>query len=468
MKNLPLDFELFERVIIYNALFDQVYLETVIHYAKPSYFKDKNIKCVFESLLEFYAEHKTIPNITELKTHLVDQEKRDALKQTILSFKDIDKKYDKDLLLKNTERFIKEKAVLSSVLKTSIDIQSGNIEPSKILKEFEAACGISLIDNIGFDYLESIDQHCEDLQKVFNVIPTGWNWLDERIGGGFMAEGRALYVFFGVTNVGKSIFLGNIATNLLSQDKTVVLISLEMPEQIYAKRISSQLSKIPFKDLSLNTDPLKKSLNQYKVKNKNAKLIIKEFPPKTVSALNLKNYLEKLTRSGIKPDAIVLDYLNLLAPNTNGLNSYEGIKEITECVRALSYQFQCPVISATQANRSAFSTPNPDLDMTSESMGLSHTVDAQFSIWTEEEDFELGIIHMGIVKNRFGPRQCHTVLEIDYETLSLNNPDEVAKSFTAKNTPNQRKNQVIESLTQNESISSTLDLLESLSLDSEN
>jgi hypothetical protein len=134
----------------------------------------------------------------------------------------------------------------------------------------------------------------------------------------------------------------------------------------------------------------------------------------------------------------------------------------------LSYQFQCPVISATQANRSAFSTPNPDLDMTSESMGLSHTVDAQFSIWTEEEDFELGIIHMGIVKNRFGPRQCHTVLEIDYETLSLNNPDEVAKSFTAKNTPNQRKNQVIETLTQNESISSTLDLLESLSLDSEN
>jgi replicative DNA helicase len=465
-KNLPLDLEFFENIVIYNALFDQVYLETVIHYIKPSYFKDKHLKNVFDSLIQYYSEHKKVPNITELKIHLVDQDKRDSLKEAILKFKTIDKKYDKETLLKNTERFIKEKAVLSSVLKTSLDIQTGNIDPSKILKEFETACNISIVDNNGFDYLESIDQHCEDIQKVFSVVPTGWKWLDEKIGGGFMADGRALYVFFGVTNVGKSIFLGNIATNLLSQDKTVVLISLEMPEQVYAKRISSQLSKIPFSDLSLQVDPLKKYLNQYKIKNKNAKLIIKEFPPKTVTPVHIKNYIEKLVRSGINPNAIVLDYLNLLAPNTSGLNSYEAVKEITEHVRALSYNFSCPVISATQANRSAFSTPNPDMDMTSESMGLSHTVDAQFSIWTEEEDFDLGIIHMGIVKNRFGPRQCHTVLEIDYETLSLKDPDEIAKSFTSKVTPEKKNKDSIIGM-QDDNITNTLNLIENLGLSDE-
>jgi replicative DNA helicase len=465
IKNLPLDLELYESIVLYNALLDQGYLETIIHHTKPTFFKNKNYRTVFESIVSFYSEYRKIPNTTELKTHLIDQEKRDALKETILSFKNIDKKYDKDVLLKNTERFIKEKSVLTTVLKTSLDIQTGNIDPSKILKEFESACNISLIDNNGFDYLESIDKHCEDLQKVFNVIPTGWKWLDEKLGGGLMAEGRALYVFFGVTNVGKSIFLGNMATNLLSQDKTVVLISLEMPEQIYAKRISSQLSQIPFCDLKLQTDSLKKHLNQYKVHNKNAKLIIKEFPPKTVTPANLKSYLDKLVRSGINPDAVVLDYLNLLSPNTNGLNSYEAVKEITESVRALSYHFSCPVISATQANRSAFSTPNPDMDMTSESMGLSHTVDAQISIWTEKEDFDLGIIHMGIVKNRFGPRQCHTVLEIDYDTLSLKDPDEVSKSFTVKNP----KKQVMSTDGDlNESVINTLDLIESLSLNDEN
>jgi replicative DNA helicase len=461
-KSLPLDLDLFEKIVIYNALFDQVYLETIINHVKPSYFKNKSIKTIFDCLLSYYKEFSKTPNITELKAHLIDQDKREALKETILLIQSLDKKYDKDVLLKNTERFLKEKAVLNTVLKTSLDIQTGDIDASKILKDFETACNISLVENLGFDYLESIDQHCADIQKIFKVIPTGWNWLDDKLGGGFMAEGRALYVFFGVTNVGKSIFLGNIATNLLNQNKTVLLISLEMPEQIYARRISAQLSKIPFKDLSLQIDPLKSYLNSYKVKNKNAKLVIKEFPTKTVSPLHIKSYIEKLKKNGIHPDAIVLDYLNLLAPNTKGLNSYESIKEITEQVRALSYHFSCPIISATQANRSAFQTPNPDMDMTSESMGLSHTVDAQISIWTEAEDFELGIIHMGIVKNRFGPRQCHTVLEIDYETLSLRDPDDVAKSFVVKGTiPNNLKND------SNPNVTSTLDLIESLSLDDE-
>jgi replicative DNA helicase len=461
-KQLPLDLDLFEKIVIYNALFDQSYLETIISHVKPSYFKNKSIKTIFDCLLSYYKEFSKTPNVTELKAHLIDQDKREALKETILLIQSLDKKYDKEVLLKNTERFLKEKAVLNTVLKTSLDIQTGEIDASKILKDFENACNISLVDNLGFDYLESIDQHCADIQKVFKVIPTGWNWLDDKLGGGFMADGRALYVFFGVTNVGKSIFLGNIATNLLSQNKTVLLISLEMPEQIYARRISAQLSKIPFKDLSLQIDPLKKYLNSYKIKNQNSKLVIKEFPTKTVSPLQIKSYIEKLNKQGIHPDAIVLDYLNLLAPNTKGLNSYESIKEITEQVRALSYHFSCPIISATQANRSAFQTPNPDMDMTSESMGLSHTVDAQISIWTEAEDFELGIIHMGIVKNRFGPRQCHTVLEIDYETLSLRDPDDVAKSFVVKGTiPSNLKKD------SNPNVTSTLDLIESLSLDDE-
>jgi replicative DNA helicase len=452
-KSLPLDSSLFEKIIIYNALIDPVYLESVIPHIRPSFFENSNIKIVFEALNNFYQTYNKVPNTTELKLHLTDADQRQALKQVALSFSDIDKTYDKEVLIINTEKFLREKAVYNTVLKTSVDVQSGQIDTSKILTEFQNACNINLVENYGFDYLESIDKHCEELQKVFKVIPSGWKWLDDRIGGGFLAEGRALYVFYGVTNVGKSIFLGNIATNILSQNKTVVLISLEMSEQVYAKRISSQLSRIPMNDLSMQIEPLKQEINTYKLKYQDAKLIIKEFPPKTVSPLQIKAYIEKLTRKGIKPDAIVLDYLNLLAPVDKGMNSYEAIKQITELVRSLSYYFNCPVISATQANRSAYDQNNPGLETVSESMGLAHTADAQFSIWTEEEDFELGLIHMGITKNRFGPRQCHTVLEIDYPTLSLRDPDDVSKSFTVnrKNIPGDQQN-----------ISATLNAIESL------
>lgn len=431
-KNLSLDLEYFEKIIIYNSLFDQSYLETILDHVNPIYFKDKNIKDIFSLLKNFYLEHKTVPNHTELKAHLISQEQKNSFKELVLSFSSIDKKYNKELLLKNTERFLKEKAVLHTVQETSIDASSGTIDSGKILKKFETACGISLTTNIGFDYLEEIDKHCNDLTQVFNTISSGWKWLDRHIGGGFMSEGRALYVFFGVTNVGKSIFLGNIATSILNQNKTVVLISLEMPEQVYAKRISAQLSKIPFDDLRLQTGTLKNHLNAYKVKNKDSKLIIKEFPPQSMTILQLKGYINKLIQKGIKPDAIIVDYINLIAPPTAGLSSYESIKRITEGMRALSYEFNCPIISATQANRQAVDQPQPDLGKTSESMGLAHTVDVMMNIWTQEGDSDLGIIHMGIEKNRFGPRQVYTHLNIDYPTLALTEPEDSVQENSIK------------------------------------
>jgi replicative DNA helicase len=457
-SSLPIDLSLFEKLIIYNALMDSNYLECIIEYIKPSYFDDKNIRSVFDVLTKYFSSYSKIPNITELKLHMTNPEERNSLKQVVLGFQDIDKTYDKDVLLQNTERFFREKAVYHTVLKTSVDVQTGDIDTNKILENFEKACGINLIESWGFDYLEGIDQHCVELQKVFKTIPSKWSWLDEKIGGGFQADGKAMYVFYGVTNVGKSIFLGNIATNILDQNKTVVLISLEMSEQIYSKRISAQISQIAMNDLPIHIEPLKERLGAYKNKHKDSKLIVKEFPPKSVTPLHIKTYLEKLVRKGIKPDAIVLDYLNLLAPPEKGQNSYEAIKQIAEQVRALSYYFACPVITATQANRTAYDQKNPGLETTSESMGLSHTADAQFSIWTEEEDFELGIIHLGITKNRFGPRECHTVLEIDYPTLTLRDPDSISKSFTV-----QRKS--IDGITTTTNISDTLRIMESLDED---
>ena len=459
-RNLHLDFDYFEKIVIFNALIDQMYLETILEHTNPMFFRDKNIQTVFKVLKDFFIENKIVPNITELKAHLTEEQKT-ALKEVSIGFKTIDQNYNKDLLIKNTERFLREKSVLSSVVETSIDVNSGKIDSAKILKQFEKACGLSLTDNIGMDYLEDIDKHCADLGQVFRTVSTGWKWLDKHLGGGFMADGRALYVFFGQTNVGKSIFLGNIATNILNQDKTVVLISLEMPEQVYAKRISAQLSRIPYNDLKLQVDPLRNFVNQYKIKNNKSKLIIKEFPPKGVTVLNIKSYISKLISKGIKPDAIIIDYINLIAPAVASQGSYESIKNITEGIRALSYDFECPVISATQANRAAVNEAQPDMGKTSESMGLSMTVDAQFSIWTEEGDADLGIIHMGIVKNRFGGRELYTHLNIDYETLSLTEPSDVVAEFSVKgNAPKLTAD--IEASSMETSILDTLNMIDNI------
>ena len=434
-KQISLDHDEYEKIIMYNSIMDISYLEMIIEYIKPSFFKDKDTKTIFTVVNSYYQEFQKTPNITEIKAHIISEEDKQSLKKVILSFNNIDKEYDKEVLIKNTERWLREKAILNTYFNTSAEVQSGDIDGANLLKQFENACNLSLVENLGLDYLESIDEHANELLKTEERISSGWKWLDKNLGGGFLKDGRALYVFYGSTNVGKSIFLGNMATNILSQDKTVVLITLEMPEHVYAKRISACLSKIPSNDLKLQIEPLKNKLHQYKVQNSNSKLIIKEFPTKGITVLGIKTYIEKLISKGVKPDIIILDYLNLVAPSNTNKNSYESIKEITEYIRALTYKFECPIISATQTNRSGYKNGMPDLETTSESMGLAHTADAQFPIWTDEQDFELGIIHMGITKNRFGSRGIHTQLKIDYPTLSITELDDVVFNYTLKATP---------------------------------
>ena len=228
-----------------------------------------------------------------------------------------------------------------------------------------------------------------------------------------------MYVFAGETNIGKSIFLGNIASNIAEEGKNVLLVTLEMSELLYARRICSNVTKIPMKELAQNSASIKHGMSQ-----QGGKIFIKEFPPATITVNQLKAFVKKFEEQGIKLDAIVLDYLNLMH-STVGNNSYERIKHVTEQVRAMSYLFNCPIISATQLNRAGFDTDNPDLATISESIGLAATADAIISIFQNEEDRGIGVIRLGMMKNRYGPRGNTQAMRIDYSTLTIEQADDI-------------------------------------------
>ncbi len=427
LKNIDWDF--FENVIVYNSLCDKVYLGTIIDVIDPEFFKNNDIKKIFKIIVDFFKKYSTVPTPTEIKTHLNTQEEKDSWIKVCQSFKQIDSKINQSKLYENTERFLKEKSVYNCLLKTIDGYSNGKISTSDTFEMFNKACNISLIDNLGHNYFRDIDKHIEDLQRVQNHISTGWKWLDERLSGGFLIDGRALYVFCGITNVGKSIVLGNVATNCLAKNNTVVIISLEMPEEIYTKRIDTQLSKIPYNELSTQTGTLKDFVVNYQKTHNNSNLIIKEFPPTTIRVNTIKTYIEKLILKGIKPDVVIVDYLNLVLPNyKTGENTYERIKAVTEQMRALTYTFKIPFITATQINRDGMKGDGkkPEMDGVSESIGISFTADSQIGIYQKESDKELGFIHFSIMKNRFGPAFGNVCMKLDYKTLSISEiPDNI-------------------------------------------
>lgn len=416
MSKLDLDF--FETVIAYKALTDETFLSSIIDHINPDFFKNKDIKIVFTIIRDFFEKRNVRPTITEIKAYLTDDSQRTALKNAVTLFTGIDKNLNEDELYANTETFLKEKAVYHAMMETVDDIGKNDVDTSKILDKFEKACSLSLVTETGLDFFHDVDKVIDSINAVEKYIPSKWKWLDDKLGGGFLESGKAIYLFAGETNIGKSIFLGNIATNIASQGKTVLLVTLEMPELIYAKRLCSNVSKIPLSQLKLDSKHLKQQIDQFSQEYPNARLIIKEFPPATISCNYLRGFIKKLVQKGIKIDAIVLDYVNLLNSSI-GESSYERIKSSTEQLRALSYTFNCPVISATQLNREGYSITDPGLRTISESMGLAMTGDVILSIWQEDTDKELGVIKMGLMKNRFGPNFGHCIMRIDYSTLTI-------------------------------------------------
>ena len=96
-------------------------------------------------------------------------------------------------------------------------------------------------------------------------------------------------------------------------------------------------------------------------------------------------------------------------------------------MRALTYTFKIPFVTATQINRSGMSKKEktPSMDNVSESIGISYTADSQIGIYQKEEEKAMGIIHFSIMKNRFGPAFGNACFKLDYKTLSITETSDI-------------------------------------------
>jgi hypothetical protein len=137
-----------------------------------------------------------------------------------------------------------------------------------------------------------------------------------------------------------------------------------------------------------------------------SKLIVKEYPTATANVNHFRHLLEELKlKKNFKPDVVFIDYLNICASarfkagaNTN---SYMYVKSIAEELRGLAVEWDTPIFTATQTNRTGFSSNDFGLEDTSESFGLPATADLMFGLISTEELEEQGKIMVKQLKNRY-------------------------------------------------------------------
>lgn len=297
----------------------------------------------------------------------------------------------------------------------------GKLVGAEIATKINKIVGLSLEKNLGYDIIKNFDAFYKKINEKHATITTGYKWLDEQLDGGWVIGEPALYIFAGETNVGKSVLLMQFAIAAYRAGKNVLLVSLEMSEFMYSKRIYANLCQIGMRDLKYQSDNIRQSISSSDPAY--GRIIVKEFPSGSLSVPQLENYLEDLKRNDFVPDLIIVDYLNLMTAYTKEQKKYEEIGAIAVGLRGLTYRW-APIVTATQLNRQGLGKANPGIDKTAQSIEGSYCADFQASIFQLPEQREMGVINIGVQKTRFGDKGMVKMFGVDFPKMTIHELDQ--------------------------------------------
>jgi replicative DNA helicase len=434
-----------EDAIFSNLLHNENYARKVIPFIKESYFQDVTDRTLFNLIDTFVAKYNKFPTKESL---LVDLQAINNLQES--TFKDLkkyisdisEKKFEDQWLVDKTEEFCKDKALYNALM-DAIKIvddgkNKGNLSVGSIPKILSDALGVSFDTSIGHDFLDNADQRYDFYHLVENKVKFDLDYFNKITKGGI--ANKTLNIIMASTGVGKSLFMCHCAANNLSEGLNVLYITLEMAEERIAERIDANLLDMTIDELKqLPKDSYLKKINRVKKKT-DGKLIIKEYPTASVGSANFRHLLNELSlKKDFKPDIIYIDYLNICCSsrfkNMAGVNSYTLVKSIAEELRGLAIEFDVPIISATQTNRSGYDNSDVDLSNTSESFGLPATCDFMFALISNEQLESLNQIMVKQLKNRYNDLNYYKkfVIGVDRSKMRLYDVEESAQSDIVDN-----------------------------------
>ena len=389
-----------------------------------TYFEDKMLGDIFLVFQKFFDKYKSMPSenrtISILKQLNYDKEEQHNIVRSIYQ-KDTFKSGEIEALEDDVKLFVKNNKIKNAVFKSIRLIRSGNyLEIENNIRE--AIAWNSEVD-LGLEIgVEGVRDRYNMVDEYYSsFIRSPWPQLNDLIGGGFFR--KQLSMVAAASSVGKSIFLDQCAADAwLNQGKNVVLFTLEMSDLVKSLRIDSALTETSIKEIRGNQENIFKFYE--KIGPKNNKLVIKEFPTSSASALDFKQYLYQLELyKGLKDiNFIVTDYSDIMKSikDFKG-NKYLEDKDINESLRAMAQELDVPVLTATQFGRSATNCTLEELDeeKLSDSFWKMRSADVMIALWNTPELRELGQIFFKAIKNRMGKKNVAWKMHIDYETLRI-------------------------------------------------
>jgi replicative DNA helicase len=399
-----------ENYILSALVQEEEFSRKALPFLRKEYFADEGQQVVFQLVKQFVDKYNKIPNKAVLG---VDLDETKGLSQTTytqakecIQQMGSNPAVDHQWLLDNTEKFCQDKAIYNAIMDSIkiMDDQKAQQSRGTIPKLLSDALSVSFDQHIGHDFIEDAVTRFENYHKKEKRIPFDIEFLNKITKGGLPR--KTLNIILAGTGVGKSLAMCHMAAHNLSSGQNVLYITMEMAEEKIAERIDANLLDVTLEELSVLTkEAYQKKMERFKSKT-TGKLIIKEYPTASAGSANFRHLLNELRlKRNFKPDIIYIDYLNICSSSRlksgANVNSYTYVKAIAEELRGLGVEFDVPIVSATQTNRTGYTNSDVGLEDTSESFGLPATADIMIALIATEELDKLNQIMVKQLKNRY-------------------------------------------------------------------
>mgnify|MGYP003134857414 CR=1 FL=1 len=383
----------FQIKVITALLVDKSFLQQISDIMLSSYFESDANAWIIDTILDYHKEYKSSPTLEVMKVKL-EKVDHDVLKEQVIShLKDAwkyteseDLEYIKDQALD----FCKNQEIKKAILLSVELLKNGDYDGIKA--KVDGALKAGADKDIGHDYMTSIEERYTE--AVRDVQATPWEVINELTDGG-LGKGE-LGVMVAPAGIGKSWALMNVGADAVKKGKTVLHYTLELNEAYVGLRYDSVITGIANQNLKHYQEDIKEQLSKLK-----GELIIKHYPTKSVSVMGIRSHVEKCIMQGKKPDVIIVDYADLL--RGHGQEKRHELEGIYEDLRGMAGEYEIPVWTASQANRSALEEDIIDASKISESYGKVMVADFVLSLSRKVADKLAGTGRWHVIKNRFGP-----------------------------------------------------------------
>ncbi|WWP02021.1 MAG: replicative DNA helicase [Candidatus Dasytiphilus stammeri] len=182
-------------------------------------------------------------------------------------------------------------------------------------------------------------------------ISTGYHDLDKKTAG---LQKSDLIIIAARPSMGKTTFAMNLCENaaMTTQDKPILIFSLEMPVEQIMMRMLSSLSRVDHTRIrtgKLNDDDWARISNTIRILLEKSNIYIDD--SSNLTPTEIRTRARRIFKEHNGLNLIMIDYLQLMRVPSLSDNRTLEIAEISRALKSLAKELQVPVVALSQLNR---------------------------------------------------------------------------------------------------------------------